>query len=96
VIISKAPFWIDIQPKWFTITFVITIITQREEKTMPRPKMYPGETTVALSIRLPEELREIIQQRAIRNRRSLNQEIVHLLERAVRQQRESEPESTEQ
>ena len=52
---------------------------------MPRKKLYEdrSEETIALSIRVPESMRKIIEDRAWKNRRSLNQEIVWLLEQAM-------------
>lgn len=50
---------------------------------MPRQKLYSDEEVAALSIRLPASLKALIEQRAQANRRSLNQEIVWLLERAI-------------
>jgi predicted HicB family RNase H-like nuclease len=52
---------------------------------VPREKLYEsrGEETIALSIRIPGSVKRIIQTRAKKNRRSLNQEIVWLLERAL-------------
>jgi plasmid stability protein len=52
---------------------------------MPRPKLNPNETSIAISIRLPEEMKEAIQKRALAHRRSLNQEIVWLLALALKQ-----------
>ena len=51
---------------------------------MPRQKLYPEEELVPLSIRLPATMREKIQERAQSNRRSLNQEIVWLLEKSLK------------
>ena len=50
---------------------------------MPRQKLYQDEKTIALSIRLPASIRDQVQKRAIENRRSLNQEIVWLIQRAL-------------
>jgi hypothetical protein len=50
---------------------------------MPRQKLYPGEETVALSIRIPASMKEEIEQRALKNRRSQNQEVVWLIEQAL-------------
>ena len=50
---------------------------------MPRQKLYQDEKTNALSIRMPVSIREEIQKRAVENRRSLNQEIVWLILRAL-------------
>ncbi len=58
---------------------------------MPRPKLHPGETAVPISIRLPENLKAIIQQRALHNRRSLSQEIVFLLERVLKELEKEQP-----
>lgn len=49
---------------------------------MPRKKLYRDDETVAFSIRLPAALRERLEQRAAENRRSLNQEIVWLVQQA--------------
>jgi hypothetical protein len=51
---------------------------------MPRQKLYPEEELVPLSIRLPATMREKIQERAQSNRRSLNQEIIWLLEKSLK------------
>lgn len=50
---------------------------------MPRQRLNPNEETVAISIRLPSSMKEVIQDRAIKERRSLNQEIVFLLQVAL-------------
>ena len=50
---------------------------------MSRQKLYQDEITNALSIRMPASIREEIQKRAVENRRSLNQEIVWLILRAL-------------
>ena len=50
---------------------------------MPRPRINPDEETIAISIRLPASLRDEIQNRARKNRRSINQEVVWLLEKAL-------------
>ncbi|MFQ5615109.1 MAG: Arc family DNA-binding protein [Anaerolineales bacterium] len=50
---------------------------------MARQKLYPGEETEAFSIRIPSSMKQILQTRARKNRRSLNQEIVWLLEWAL-------------
>jgi len=50
---------------------------------MPRKKLYRDDETVAFSIRLPAALRERLEQRAAENRRSLNQEIVWLVQQAL-------------
>ena len=47
---------------------------------MPRQRLNPNEETIAISIRLPSSMKEVIQERAIKERRSLNQEIVFLLQ----------------
>ena len=51
---------------------------------MPRQKLYPKDDLVPLSIRLPATMREAIQERSQTNRRSLNQEIIWLLEKALK------------
>ena len=50
---------------------------------MPRQKLYQDQETVALSIRLPANIRDILTERAAENRRSLNQEIVWLIQKAL-------------
>jgi len=59
---------------------------------MGRPKKTTPNDVVALSIRLPIPVRDQILKRAALNRRSLNQEVVWLLEKAL-QSLASEPES---
>jgi hypothetical protein len=51
---------------------------------MPRQSLTSGEKSVAINIRLPETLKNKVQELAIRDRRSLAQEIRWLLELAVR------------
>ena len=50
---------------------------------MPRQKLYPDKNRMALSIRLPEDLYEIVQKHAQENRRSMNQEVVWLVQKAL-------------
>ena len=50
---------------------------------MPRQKLFPEQNLAALSIRLPEELYQTIQKRSQENRRSLNQEVIWLLQKAI-------------
>jgi predicted HicB family RNase H-like nuclease len=50
---------------------------------MPRRKLYGDDETVAFSTRLPRTLKEHLQKRAQANRRSLNQEVVWLVEWAL-------------
>jgi hypothetical protein len=50
---------------------------------MPRQRLYPDDETLAFSIRLPAALKREIEQRAQQNRRSLNQEIVFLIQQAL-------------
>ncbi len=52
---------------------------------MSRPKLNPNENPIAISIRLPEQLKETIQKRALAHRRSVNQEIVWILAWALNQ-----------
>jgi hypothetical protein len=59
---------------------------------MGRPKKTTADDVVAMSIRLPTPVRDQIIERATINRRSLNQEVVWLLEKAL-QTLDSEPES---
>ncbi len=58
---------------------------------MPRQKLYSDEETIAFSIRLPASLRDILQARANENRRSVNQEIVWLIQYALAHLGHSEP-----
>jgi hypothetical protein len=51
---------------------------------MPKQPLSSGENSVAINIRFPESLKSKIQELAIRDRRSLAQEIRWLLELAVR------------
>jgi len=50
---------------------------------MPRRPLYPDDRTVAFTVRLPERLKRRLEERARRNLRSLNQEIVWLLQWAL-------------
>ncbi len=50
---------------------------------MPREKLYEDEKVVALSVRLPETMYAQIQRRSMTNRRSMNQEIVWLVQYAL-------------
>jgi len=50
---------------------------------MPREKLNPEEDTVALVIRLPATMKEMIKQRAIKNHRSMSQEAVFLIQMAL-------------
>jgi predicted HicB family RNase H-like nuclease len=58
---------------------------------MPRQRVY-DEEIVAFSIRLPRSLKEEIQERAQENRRSMNQEIVWMLQQTMDTLREPGPE----
>jgi|WetSurMetagenome_2_1015567.scaffolds.fasta_scaffold1789343_1 hypothetical protein len=51
---------------------------------MPRQKIYPEADIVRISLRIPDRLKEDIQEEAVLNHRSLNQEIVALIEDALR------------
>jgi hypothetical protein len=53
------------------------------EDLMPRQKLYPDEETVALSIRIPASMKEEIEERAVKNRRSQNQEVVWLIQKGL-------------
>ena len=46
---------------------------------MPRRTLIPDEKTYTLSLRLPLPMKDKIEERAIDNRRSLNQEVISLL-----------------
>ncbi len=50
---------------------------------MPRQKLYPDKNRLALSVRFPDDLYELVQARAQENRRSMNQEIVWLVQKAL-------------
>jgi hypothetical protein len=50
---------------------------------MPRPKMNPDQEIVDIHFRLPLELKVKIEDRAAKNCRSLNQEVVWMLQEAV-------------
>ena len=52
---------------------------------MPQRKLYPNEKTAALSIRLPASMKKVVEQLATEHRRSLNQEIVWLIQQALAQ-----------
>jgi hypothetical protein len=50
---------------------------------MPRPKLSETEETIALSIRVPKHLSDIIRSLAQKQHRSVSQEIVYLIEFAL-------------
>ena len=50
---------------------------------MPKPKLYPGQKIITLNLRLPADLKQLVQERALKNCRSLNQEIIWLLRKAI-------------
>jgi len=50
---------------------------------MPRRKLYEDDETVAFTIRLSRTLKEYLRKQAQAHRRSLNQEIVWLVEWAL-------------
>jgi hypothetical protein len=50
---------------------------------MPRQKMYQDKKRMALTVRLPEEVYDQVQQHSEENRRSMNQEIVWLIRKAL-------------
>ncbi len=58
---------------------------------MPKQRLNPNEETIAISIRLPSSMKEAIQDKAVKERRSLNQEIVFLLQVALDQQKANSP-----
>ena len=58
---------------------------------MPKQRLNPNEETIAISIRLPSSMKEAIQDKALKDRRSLNQEIVFLLQVALDQQKVNSP-----
>jgi len=62
---------------------MITIHFNVWDNQMPRQRLYQDEETISLSIRLPASIRDQIEKRARQNRRSLNQEIVWLILKAL-------------
>jgi hypothetical protein len=56
---------------------------------MPRQKLH-DENQKAISVRLPENLYDQIQALAQENRRSMNQEIIVLLQKALESQKKSQ------
>lgn len=50
---------------------------------MPRPKLNPDQEIVDIHFRIPLDLKEKIEKRAVKNCRSLNGEVVWLLQEAV-------------
>ena len=50
---------------------------------MPRPRLNPNEEYFTISVRIPILIKEKLQDRALKHRRSLNQEIVWLLQLAL-------------
>ncbi len=56
---------------------------------MPRTKMF-SEESISLSIRMPVTMKEAIEKRAIKERRSVNQEVVRLLQIALESLEEKE------
>jgi hypothetical protein len=56
---------------------------------MPRQKMH-DENQKAISVRLPENLYAQVQVLAQENRRSMNQEIIVLLQKALESQKKSQ------
>ena len=53
------------------------------QKIMPRPRLNPNEEYFTISVRIPTLIKEKLQDRALKHRRSLNQEIVWLLQLAL-------------
>ena len=63
---------------------------------MPKQRMYDNEETSHLSVRLPVSLLNRIMDRSSKNRRSINQEIVLLLQASLEaMDRAPEPEDIE-
>jgi hypothetical protein len=50
---------------------------------MTRPKLNPNQEIITINLRLPSELKLKIQERAVKNYRSVNQEIVWMLQKAI-------------
>ncbi len=59
------------------------LIMRLKEVFMARKRLPDEEELSPLSIRIPLSLRELVEQSARRNRRSLNQEVILWLERAA-------------
>lgn len=53
---------------------------------MPKSKLFPNENEINYALRLPESLHVALVRLAAKDRRSLNAEIVVLLEQAVQQE----------
>lgn len=63
---------------------------------MPKQRLNPNEETIAISIRLPSSMKEAIQDKAVKERRSLNQEIVYMLQVALDLQKTNSPSTSEE
>lgn len=56
--------------------------------------MYPSEAADKFLVRLPDGMRERLRQQAKANRRTMNSEIVHHLDRALSTENENGPAAT--
>ena len=54
------------------------------EVDMPRERLFFDEPPVTVSLRMPRTMIDVIKARAKENRRSLNQEIVDILQKALK------------
>lgn len=56
--------------------------------------MYPSEMADKFVVRMPEGMRDRIRQKADENRRTMNSEIIHALDRALAAEHEKGPAAT--
>jgi len=45
----------------------------------------PDEKLIPITIRIPEKIKKIIDEQALKERRSINNQIIYMLEQTVRQ-----------
>lgn len=62
----------------------ITVMSSRHRKDT---KVYPSDQLDRFLVRMPDGMRDAVAQRAARNRRSMNSEIVTILERVLREEK---------
>jgi len=58
---------------------------------MPRRKLFPDEETYTLSVRIPISMKDEIEELAVKNRRSMNQEVIYLLKVAFEELEKEQP-----
>lgn len=58
---------------------------------MPRRKLFPDEETYTLSVRIPVSMKDEIEELAVKNRRSMNQEVIYLLKVAFEELEKEQP-----